>query len=171
MVNDHKPVHHNRLFQTVFIELCIKTDLPSVVLGLRTYAIWDHNRIVLLLLLCVGASVSAVAIVCLLIAYKHVKTHPYNGSYWRRLSTTKTHIPNSFCIQVSHSVRTSHSLAYSSSIVLTGNLNLPESMLLSMMGLVFDSTVLALTIIRSIQSRGMYHSPGGFLDMILRDGK
>ncbi|KAF8520684.1 hypothetical protein JB92DRAFT_2894353 [Gautieria morchelliformis] len=43
-------------------------------------------------------------------------------------------------------------------------------MLQSMTCLAFDTVVIILTIGKSVQSRKMYHRPGGFLDMILRDG-
>ena len=41
---------------------------------------------------------------------------------------------------------------------------------MSLMSLVFDSIVVVLTVGKSMQSRRAYHTPGGFLDTILRDG-
>ncbi|KAF8520685.1 hypothetical protein JB92DRAFT_2894355 [Gautieria morchelliformis] len=51
----------------------------TVVLGLRTYAIWERNRLVLLILVCVGASIPATGIVCLFMrlnVLRHLLVYP-----------------------------------------------------------------------------------------------
>ncbi|KAF8526473.1 hypothetical protein JB92DRAFT_2872045 [Gautieria morchelliformis] len=110
--------------------LILSQSIIAVVLGLRTYAIWERNRLVLLILVCIGASIPTTGILMIL-AYK----------------------PGSHTAQVTREVPF-------------------RSMLQSLMALIFDTTVIILTVAKSVQSRKMYryHPRGGFLDMIVRDG-
>ncbi|KAF8581668.1 hypothetical protein K439DRAFT_206681 [Ramaria rubella] len=100
----------------------------AVVLGLRTYAIWGRNRVVMCILLCVFVPVPTCAI--LLGIDFHTGTH---------------------------TEQTGHDVSF-------------RIMLLSLTSLIFDSTVLCLTILRSWQFRRSCGSSGNVLNMIVRDG-
>ncbi|KAF8521285.1 hypothetical protein JB92DRAFT_2891180 [Gautieria morchelliformis] len=120
------PAHRDTKIPVAWV-LVLSPSIIAVVLGLRTYAIWEQNRLVLLILVCIGASIPVTGILVVL-----------------------TFKPGS------HSAQLTRDTPF-------------RSMLQSLMGLIFDTTVIILTVAKSVQSRKMYRR-GGFLDVIVRDG-
>ncbi|KAF8519061.1 hypothetical protein JB92DRAFT_2900416 [Gautieria morchelliformis] len=125
-VSRRSPAHRDTERPIAWI-LVLSPNIIAVVLGLRTYAIWEQNRLVLLILVCVGASI------------------PVTGTL-----VGLSYKPGSHTAQLTRDTPF-------------------RSMLQSLTTLIFDTTVIILTVAKSVQSRKMYRR-GGFLDVIVRDG-
>ncbi|KAF8521287.1 hypothetical protein JB92DRAFT_2891197 [Gautieria morchelliformis] len=115
LMSRRSPAHRDTKRPIAWI-LVLSPSIIAVVLGLRTYAIWEQNRLVLLILVCIGASIPVTGILVVL-----------------------TFKPGSHSAQLTR--------------------NTPfRSILQSLMGLIFDTTVIILTVAKSVQSRKIYIS-------------